>query len=191
MKASEFKYLQNSTIIFAKRLQKPTIEGERGLVLGLDTLEASLYAQHIEIRSGPTEKWSAIQVDWPRKELSCQHCSGYVSWLSLKNGFWVCDECGEYQITKEQRLINKFRRMIRSREMNKLRTIRKGLVERRQAMELEGLAEIHSAPTTLLEAQRRQEYCPLPFTPMKHLSLEEYGRLIWAQNEFIWAVGYD
>ena len=111
MKASEFKYLQNSTTIFAKSLQKPTIEGERGLVLGLDTLEASLYAQHIEIRSGPTEKWSAIQVDWPRKELSCQHCSGYVSWLSLKNGFWVCDECGEYQITKEQRLINKFRRM--------------------------------------------------------------------------------
>ena len=75
--------------------------------------------------------------------------------------------------------------------MHKLRTIRKGLVERRQAMELEGLSEIHSAPTTLLEAQRRQEYCPLPFTAMKHLSLEEYGRLIWAENGYIWAVGYD
>ena len=191
MKASEFKYLQNSTIIFSKSLQKPSIEGERGLVLGLEPLEATLYAQHLEIRLGPTDDWSAIQVDWSRRELSCQYCSGYESWLSYKNGCWVCDECGEYEITREHRLINKFRRMIRSREMHKLRTIRKGLVERRQAMELEGLSEIHSAPTTLLEAQRRQEYCKLPFTAMKHLSLEEYGRLIWAENGDIWAVGYD
>ena len=191
MSISEFKYLQNKASLFAKCLFKPKKEPQRGMILGLKTMEAILYDKHIEVRLGPTEKWSAIQVDWKTKRLSCHICCGYDDWLSCEDNKWVCSTCSDYHLSSEQLRLNRFRKMIRNGNVQKLRTIRQGIIERRQALELEGHAEVHSAPIPLTEAEAVQKFCPMPLVEHKILPLERYGRLLWANHEYIWVVGYD
>ena len=187
MKKFDKFYLKNRYTIFASNF--PRKWDRQGYFLGLAPLKVRINKTYCDVQLHKDTPWRHLGIARGRSiKLVCVSCGGFVDYVHWVDG-WYCDQCHPYPLTESEKRINRFRGMIQRREHSRLSTIRKGIVERGQAFELEGIKERTTAPIPLSEARDLQIYVDEPQPILSVTPPFEKGRLLWIENEYRWVHG--